>query len=322
MQVSGSTIEASNIADPESTASLAREVESLPKGQLLYAAGDYQVTVTRREQTPCLMREIGRLREISFRAAGEGTGKSLDIDVFDDWYQQLFVWHRRSSEVLGAYRLCMTDEVRRVQGPRGLYTRTLFRYDDRFLDQLGPALELGRSFVRPEYQGAGRVLALLWRGIAHLLAARPRYRILFGPVSVSSEYSEVARRLIAARLSAGQYRHPLCGRVEALRPIPALARDLDGPDEDARALSRRVSELEPDKKGLPILVREYVKLGGQFLSFSTDPDFGGAMDGLVAVDLDRTNPKLLSAYMGPENYAHFRRFAHVPRPEVSVPISL
>lgn len=322
MQISGNRIEASIIADPELPALLAREVESLPRGQLLYAAGEYQVTVARHDQAPHLMREIGRLREISFRAVGEGTGKRLDIDVFDDWYQQLFVWHERSSEVLGAYRLCMTDEVRRVQGLRGLYTRTLFRYDDRFLDELGPALELGRSFVRPEYQGAGRVLALLWRGIAHLLAARPRYRMLFGPVSISSVYSEEARRLIATRLSTGQYRHPLCGRVDALRPLPALARGMDGAEEDVKALSKRVSELEPDKKGLPILLREYVKLGGQFLSFSIDPDFGGALDGLVAVDLDRTNPKLLAAYMGPENHAHFCRFARGTRPEAGVPLSL
>lgn len=317
MQVSRTATEASKIADPEPPEALAAELKSLPAAQLLYAAGDFQVTVARREQAPRLMREIGRLREISFRAVGEGTGKPLDIDAFDDWYQQLFVWNGRARELVGAYRLCRIDEVRRDQGPRGLYTKTLFHYDDAFLDELGPALELGRSFVRPEYQGAGRVLALLWRGIAHLLAARPRYRTLFGPVSVSAAYSEPARRLIAGRLSSGPYRHPLFGRVQALRPLSQRAAELEGSSEDARLLSKRVSELEPDQKGLPILVREYVKLGGQFLAFSTDPDFGGAMDGLVAVDLDRTNPKLLALYMGPESYAHFRRFARPTRPEAS-----
>ncbi|MEO8179912.1 MAG: GNAT family N-acyltransferase [Deltaproteobacteria bacterium] len=319
MQVSHTDVRASNIADPESPALLAAEVNSLPAAQRLYAAGDYQVTVARRDQAPHLMREIGRLREVSFREVGEGTGKPLDIDVFDDWYQQLFVWNGRTRELVGAYRLCMMDEVRREQGPRGLYTKTLFRYDDAFLDRLGPALELGRSFVRPEYQGAGRALALLWRGIAHLLAARPRYRTLFGPVSVSAAYSEPARRLIAACLSSGPHRHPLAGHVAALRPVVQLGKQPDGLDEETKLLSRRVSELEPDKKGLPILVREYVKLGGKFLAFSTDPDFGGAMDGLVAVDLDRTNPKLLALYMGPENYAHFRRFERSTRPEAGAP---
>jgi putative hemolysin len=216
----------------------------------------------------------------------------------------------------------MIDDVRHRHGLRGLYTKTLFRYDDAFLDQLGPALELGRSFVRPEHQGAGRVLALLWRGIGQLLAARPRYRTLFGPVSVSAAYSERARRLIAARLSRGAYRHALSEHVEALRPIPLPPQELDDADEDVRSISKRVSELEPDNKGLPILVREYIKLGGQFLAFSTDPDFNGAMDGLVAVDLDRTNPRLLALYMGTENYAHFRRFERSSRLEPSLPMSV
>jgi putative hemolysin len=282
------------------------EVRALPTHQILYASGAYQVVVAGRSQIPHVMNEIGRLREISFRAAGEGTGKALDIDDFDAWYHQLFVWHAPMGQVLGAYRLCMTDVVRRQRGPDGLYTKSLFRYDESFLDQLGPALELGRSFVRVEYQGAGRVLPLLWRGIAHLLAARPRYRTLFGPVSVSSSYTEHTRQLIAMRLCMGQYRHALCAQVQGLRPLPPCLAHTDV-DEDARGLSRRISMLEPDGKGLPILVREYIKLGGQFLAFSLDPDFQNAMDGLVAVDLDRANPRLLSLYMGPENYECFRR---------------
>ncbi len=296
-----------SIAEPESTPCFAKEVGALPCCQILYASGGYQVAVACRDQIPHLMNEIGRLREISFRAVGEGSGKARDIDDFDDYYQQLFVWHGPTEQLLGAYRLCMTDVVRRQKGPDGLYTKSLFRYDESLLEQLGPALELGRSFVRVEYQGAGRVLALLWRGIAHLLAARPRYRTLFGPVSVSSSYTEQTRQLIAMRLCMGQYRHPLWGQVEPLRPVAPPRSPHAALDEEVRLLSKRVAELEPDKKGLPVLVREYIKLGGQFLAFSIDPEFQNAMDGLVAVDLDRTNPKLLSLYMGPENYESFRR---------------
>jgi putative hemolysin len=170
---------------------------------------------------------------------------------------------------------------------------------------------MGRSFVRPEAQG-GRVLALLWRGIAHLLAARPRYRLLFGPVSVSASYSEASRQLIAASLSQGQYRHPLFGRVAARRPL-ACAQAAPEQDQDVRSLSRRVAEREPDQKGLPVLVREYIKLGGQFLGFSVDPEFQNAMDGLVVVDLDRTRPQLLALHMGRENYEKFRVYAQARR---------
>ncbi len=302
------------IASPEPNAQLVAEVRTLPSAQCVYASGDYRVFVARRQQIPAVLREIGRLREVSFRAAGEGTGRARDLDGFDDFYHQLFVWHGPSVQVLGAYRLCMTDVVTRELGPSGLYTRTLFYYDDGFLDGLGPALELGRSFVRPEYQRAGRVLALLWKGIGQLLAARPRYRTLFGPVSISRAYSDEARRVIAARLSSGPYRHRLFGKVQGMRPLSAPAAACAEMDEAPGALSRRVSELEPDGKGLPVLVREYLKLGGQFLAFSIDPEFQNAMDGLVAVELDRTRPKLLALYLGQENHKHFCRFKRGPAP--------
>lgn len=306
-------VQASDVAAPESTEQLSEEVSALPGCHTLYAAGDYQVLVAQAALIPRVMNEIGRLRELSFRAVGEGTGNARDLDVFDDWYLHVFVWQRSQRQVLGAYRLCMTDVVRRKHGEAGLYTKSLFTYDAGLLDALGPAVELGRSFVRPEAQG-GRVLALLWRGIGHLLAARPRYRILFGPVSVSSSYSEPSRQLIAARLSHGSHRHALCCRVSARRPVAAASAPPLDQDEDVRALSKRVSQLEADQKGLPILVKEYIKLGGQFLAFSVDPAFRDAMDGLVVVDLDKTRPRLLALHMGQENYEKFRSYAQAPQP--------
>ncbi len=295
------------LGEPESPRLLAQEVQGLAARHTLFVAGDYVVLVAQRQHIPRVMNEIGRLRETSFRAVGEGTGKARDIDVFDDWYLQLFVWNRKDQEVLGAYRLCMTDVVRQRQGDAGLYTKSLFMYDGAFLDELGPAVEMGRSFVRLEMQGAGRVLALLWRGIAHLLAARPRYRTLFGPVSVSSAYTEASRHLIAAALCQGEYRHSLFGRVQPNRPCAtSMVLDPALQEADIKALSRRIAQLEPDQKGVPILIKEYIKLGGQFLGFSVDADFQDAMDGFVVVNLDRTNPKLLSLHMGLENYERFR----------------
>jgi putative hemolysin len=301
-------------AEPEVPAVLAREVRELGSVHTLYASGDYVVLVAARHVVPHVMNEIGRLREVSFRAVGEGTGRARDLDEYDDWYQQLFVWQPSTQQVLGAYRLCMTDVVRRQHGDAGLYTSSLFGFGHGFLDELGPAIELGRSFVRPELQGAGRVLALLWRGIGHLLAARPRYRRLFGPVSVSASYSEASRQLIAASLCHGLHRHALAPHVQSLHPVQL--KDEQALEVDVKQLSRRVSELEQDRKGLPILVKEYVKLGGQFLAFSVDPAFQSALDGLVVVDLDRTSSRLLSLHMGPENYD---RFAHYRAPARSVP---
>ncbi len=304
----------SPLAEAEPSPRLAREIQALPACQTLYASGDYSVTIARRPQIPHLMNEIGRLREQSFRRVGEGTGKERDVDEYDDWYMQLFVWNRKSQEVLGAYRLAMTDVVLRTHGVRGLYSSSLFRFGEEFLRNLGPAVELGRSFVRAEARGAGRVLALLWRGIGHLIAARPQYRTLFGPVSVSAAYSEESRRLIATRLCSGPFLHPLRHYVRPLRPVEPMQGPFAELEEDIRGLSRRVAELEPQGQQLPILLREYVKLGGQFLAFSVDPDFGDAMDGFVAVDLERTSSRLLALHMGAENYERFVRAGHSMRP--------
>jgi len=304
-------------AAPEDPAQLAREIQELGSVHTLYASGDYVVLLAARHAIPHVMNEIGRLREVSFRAVGEGTGKARDLDEFDDWYQQLFVWQPSRQQLLGAYRLCMTDVVRRRQGDVGLYTSSLFEFGPTFLEELGPAVELGRSFVRPELQGGGRVLAMLWRGIGHLLAARPRYRRLFGPVSVSASYNERSRHLIASSLCSGAHRHALAPRVRALHPLE-LCPSAEALETDLRQLSRRVAELEPDQKGVPILVKEYVKLGGQFLAFSVDPAFQAAMDGLVVVDLDRTSSRLLSLHMGPQNYERFRNYV-APVPSVLVP---
>lgn len=293
------------IADAESPSMMARELSALSATQRLFTSGGYTVALARSPQIPTICREIGRLRELAFRAVGEGTGRARDLDRFDAWYMHLFVWDETEQRILGAYRIGMADVILRQQGVDGLYTSTLFDYAPGFFDELGPALELGRSFVRPELQRSSLVLAHLWRGIGRLIALRPRYAKLFGPVSVSSDYSERSRRLIAESLFTAGHRHELADRVRPLRPLRTGRIDEVGVETDMKRLNRRVAEVEPDGKGVPTLVREYVKLGGRFLSFSVDPAFGNALDGLVAVELERTHPRLLSLYMGDEAFRHF-----------------
>jgi hypothetical protein len=293
--------------DPEPSDALALEIERLPNSQTLFSTGDYLVVLANRHQVPRVVREIGRLRELAFRAVGEGSGNACDVDEFDNWYQHLFVWSRSTRQVLGAYRLAFGEVAQTAMGCSALYTRSLFRYDRRFLSSLGPAIELGRSFVRTEFQRSSRVLALLWKGIGRLVAQHPQCCTLFGPVSVSAAYTEESRQLIAKVLSSGSYRHPLAEQIGALHPVAQHRLGAVPIDPSLAELSAVVSRLEPDGKGLPTLLREYIKLSGRFLSFSIDPDFAGAMDGLVAVDLRRTDARLLSLYMGNESYQTFRR---------------
>ena len=140
--------------------------------------------------------KLGRLREITFRAAGEGTGRSADLDQFDAYYWHLLLWNKEKQEMAGAYRAGNTDEIIRAHGVKGLYTNTVFRYNEQLFLKIGSALELGRSFVRPEYQRQYAPLLLLWKGIARFVAAHPETPVLFGAVSISNEYSSVSREMI------------------------------------------------------------------------------------------------------------------------------
>lgn len=162
------------------------EIDALPPACRLLEEGAFQVFCSRSHAIPSALQEIGRLRAETYRDAGEGTGADVDLDPFDDAYLHLFVWDRRLKRIVGAYRLGETDRIVAERGVAGLYTRTLFRYDERLLSRLPPALELGRSFVRKEYQKSYSALLLLWKGIGRFIARHPRYRILFGPVSVSA----------------------------------------------------------------------------------------------------------------------------------------
>ncbi len=295
-----------DIAPAQNPGLMRLEVARLREQQILHTSGTYQVAVARREQIPTVVDEIGRLREVSFRAVGEGTGRASDLDQYDDWYQHLFVWDTERQQVLGAYRIAMTDVVQRRYGMSALYTSSLFSYSEEFLDRQGCAMEMGRSFVRPEHQRSSRVLALLWKGIGRIICERPRYSTLFGPVSISASYSQYSRQLIAASLMHDRHRHALTNLVRPLRPAGTDLLQAPISALEARELSRLVSRAEADGKGLPILVREYLKLGGKFLAFSTDPEFAGALDGLVSVDLRKTSARLLNLYMGPEHYCRFR----------------
>jgi putative hemolysin len=262
------------------------EIEQLEFEDRLLETGRWRVAVAHAQQIPRLLHEIGRLRERTFRAVGEGTGRELDLDRFDALYRHLLVWDRREQCLAGAYRLADTEAFRPGALPRVLYTHSLFAYGRPFLARLGPALELGRAFVRPEYQRCSRALALLWQGIAVLLARSPRPRRLFGAVSVSARYTPRSRALIAAALLAHRGHVPTRGLVRARTPLAlegAPAPDVRGLG-DVAALDAAVAALEPDGAGLPVLLRRYLELGGEFAAFHVDASFGGTLDGLMILD--------------------------------------
>ena len=298
------------IAGPVAPHRLEAEVADLPADRWLATQGDFQVGLAASPEIPALLDEIGRLRELTFRAAGEGTGRTRDLDAFDRAYRHLFVWHRGDRRLVGAYRLGFTDDILAAHGPEGLYTQTLFRYDRRLLDRISPAIELGRSFVRAEYQRDYAPLLLLWKGIGRIVVDQPRYRRLFGPVTISHDYSSLSQHLLMAFLEANRLL-PDLARLVAPRNPPAASRRRDegvaagrfaADLDEADAL---VADIEADGRGLPVLLRQYLKLNARLLGWNVDRRFGGALDGLMLVDLVDVPRPVLARYLGKEGTARF-----------------
>ncbi len=300
-----------SIAGPVSRRLLCNEINDLGLDNLLHRTDEFDVLMAKPEQVPWALQEIGRLREKTFRAAGEGTGKPVDIDLFDTWYDQLFLWHRQRQEIAGAYRLGPVQEIMARRGKKGLYTRSLFKYRKSFLTNLGPSLELGRSFVCEDYQRSFQALNLLWKGIG-LYASRKDLAVLFGPVSISQDYSTSSRMVLVHSFNGGEFSSPLSRKVQPRRPVRTTGR-INANHKELRTLrdidlvSDLVSQLEADGKGIPVLMRQYLKMGGRFLSFSQDPDFSDVVDGLVLVDLRRCDERVLTRFMGKETAREYLR---------------
>jgi putative hemolysin len=276
---------------------LAREISSLPKDRCLASGHSLQVWHCQWKEAPAVLREIGRLREITFRAAGEGTGKSCDLDRFDPLYGQLVLWNAEKKEIAGGYRFSTTDSGERC------YSTTLFKLHPQFFERMGPAIELGRSFITLPYQRSFEPLMLLWKAIGTYIVRHPRYTTLYGPVSISNAYSPLARASLIAGLKKLAWRADLAEFVRPRVPFRPQSRPVVAYDIDE--LDALVAEIEREGKGIPILVKHYLKLGGKLAGFNLDPAFAYAVDGLIVVNLLETPRKLLERYMGRAEAAQF-----------------
>ena len=301
------------IAAAQDARLLAQDVGALQEDQLLVESGPFSVWCAQAQQIPHVLKEIGRLREISFRQAGEGTGNPIDLDDFDAHYLHLLIWQSETKEIVGAYRLGRTDAVIADKGIHGLYTSTLFQSRMEFYNKLGPALELGRSFIRLEYQKSFSALLLLWKGIGAYIVRHPHYRMLFGPVSISSDFSDFSRRLIATTLLRHNQAEELANMVRAKKPLPLKPIRIRGCAraqetiflDDFKEVCSVVSDIEIRQKEVPVLLRQYLNLGGRLLCFNVDCSFSSVVDGLIVVDLLETEAKTLERYMGQVGYASF-----------------
>lgn len=291
---------------------MAKEIGALPQSACMIRGEKISVFCAEAWQIPWTLLEIGRLREKTFREVGEGSGKSVDNDEFDQYYLHMFMWDAENRKIAGAYRIGRTDKIMNSLGVQGLYASTLFQIQRELIDRINPALEMGRSFIASEYQKKRSTLAILWRGIGEYLYRNPHYRTLYGPVSISTHYNSISKDLMVQFLSERKTSEELAKFVKAKKPPKVKMKNIDKKAllegaHDIDHISALVSEVEIDNKGIPTLLKHYLKLDGELLAFNVDPDFGSCIDGLIMVDMLRVDPKLLKSYMGDKQAVEYRK---------------
>jgi putative hemolysin len=310
------------VAIPLASEKLEMDIASLPSSSSLIKKGDFEVFIASQDQIPHIIQEIGRGREISFRDAGGGTLKALDLAPEDSYYEHLFIWHRTDRKIVGAYRIGRTDRILAERGPEGLICNALFHFKPGFIEKLTPGLELGRSYVLPEYQKGYGPMLLLMGGIFALVAREPKYNFTFGSVGIGQgdEYSVASRTLIIDLLRSLHNDRKFAVGIESRSPFEGVRLNGITPDEISELVqgiedvSTLVTGLEPDGKGVPVLLRHYLKLNAKLLDFGVWKNHGNSVVGFLIVDLTLANPKLLSRYMGEEGYANFLAYHGVKPP--------
>lgn len=290
------------LAHPEPADQVAAE---LARSEKLADLGDgKQAWLFKGALDSAVMREIGRLRELTFRKVGEGTGTRRDLDAYDPDYEHLVLWDPQALRIVGSYRFGHGGRLIAERGVAGLYTSSLFSYSPALESRLAQGLELGRSFIAPAYWRS-RALDQLWQGIGLYLQRHPDLRYLFGPVSMSVSLPREAREWIAAAhqhyfgapgLAAA--RQPFVVSPEVVQGVRAALEGLDA----AAGLGKLKHHLDALGVSMPVLYRQYVDLvepaGVQFLDFGEDPDFSGCVDGLVMLDLANLKPAKRARYLG------------------------
>lgn len=270
---------------------LRAELAKIRAEHMLFESGNYQVYFAPPSTIPCMMQEIGRMREITFREIGEGTMKGIDTDRYDQYYHQMFLWDAGAGTLVGAYRMGMGDEIVHKYGLKGFYTNSLFRMSDKMVPIMAKTIELGRSFITKEYQRSSIALLLLWKGILYVLLKHNQYRNLLGPVTVSGDFDRVSKTLIVKYLQKrhldrklSAYIHPVTGLQGIDAPIDDSL--IDGV-ESIELINKIVVDIERNELSIPILIKKYLQLNSHVLSFNVDHDFCDALDALMLVDLKR-----------------------------------
>jgi hypothetical protein len=277
-----------DIDAPTDLSLMLNELEAIREKAFLYSTSDYDCYLADYEDIPNLMHEIARLREETFRAIGEGTGKSLDQDEFDRHFKQMILWDKVKQKIAGCYRLGIGSEIIPKYGIKGFYVSTLVNFDEAFAEHLSNTIELGRSFVTLEYQKEVLPLMLLLRGLSDVVVRYPEAKHFIGPVSISSWYPKFYMSMIVKYVTE---KHPVSEELAHMAtPMTPFHEDFLKVDADVlmqgnmdgiEKFDKFMFRLSNGQYRLPTLFKKYLKLNAKFLCFNVDPDFNDTLDSLL-----------------------------------------
>ncbi|WP_430411405.1 GNAT family N-acyltransferase [Kordia sp.] len=277
------------IITPISAEVIQEEVESLSKNHHLLTSKNYQVFLAEASEIPNLLREIGRLREITFREIGEGTNQAIDLDKFDYYYHHMFLWDNDAKRLVGAYRMGLGSQIYANFGIDGFYLQDLFRFEPELHKMMSESIEMGRAFIIKEYQQKPMPLFLLWKGIVHTTLRYPEHKYLIGGVSISNQFSNFSKSLMIEFMKSHYYDPYIAQYIHPKKEFKVKLKDADKDfifDETAADLvkfDRIIDELEPGSLRLPVLIKKYVKQNAKVIAFNVDPLFNNAVDGLMYI---------------------------------------
>lgn len=282
--------EPSEIAAPLDANLLIQEIEANEDSKL-FDNSNYSVYALKASSAPNVLLEIGRQREIAFRAVGEGSNHTRDIDEFDYYYYHLVLWDREKNAIAGAYRVGRGAEIMEFYGKHGFYTHTLFRFKREFQSYLQESVELGRSYVAVEYQRQRLPLFLLWEGIIQMLSNFKEAKYIIGPVSMSNDYQALSKELVIEFIQKNFGDENLSQLVKPRTKIRNAVKKVDkealilAAGGEIKKFDRLLAAIEPMGKTMPVLYKKYLAQNAKILAFNRDRKFNDAIDAFMILDI-------------------------------------
>ncbi|EAR16242.1 MULTISPECIES: GNAT family N-acyltransferase [Robiginitalea] len=278
------------IADAVRSEVIQGEIEKLrEKNCRLLQNRNYEVFLAQKKDMPFILQEIGRQREVTFRAIGEGTNKSIDLDRFDDYYHHLFLWDDQEKKIVGAYRMGMGSEIFEKYGIDGFYLQDLFRFEPELFGMMSRSIEMGRAYIVKEYQQKPMPLFLLWKGIVHTTLRHPEHQYLIGGVSISNQFSNFSKSLMIEFMKSHYWDPYVAQYIRPKKEFKVKLNDadkefvFDETESDLNKFDKLIEEVEPGSLRLPVLIKKYIKQNARVVAFNVDPLFNNSVDGLMYI---------------------------------------